>query len=47
MSATIHSIKLTNFKRFESFYFSARAANVLVGPNNSGKSSILDALRVA
>ena len=45
--ATIHSVKLTNFKRFESFYFSARSANVLVGPNNSGKSSILDVLRVA
>lgn len=44
---TIHSVKLSNFKRFESFYFSARTANVLVGPNNSGKSSILDALRVA
>jgi predicted ATPase len=47
MSATIHSIKLNNFKRFETFYFSAQPANILVGPNNSGKSSILDALRVA
>jgi hypothetical protein len=44
---TVHGIKLTNFKRFDSFYFSARQANVLVGPNNSGKSSILDALRIA
>ncbi len=48
MVATIvHGIKFTNFKRFDSFYFSARGANILVGPNNSGKSSILDALRIA
>jgi hypothetical protein len=43
---TVHGIRLKNFKRFDSFYLSARAANILVGPNNSGKSSILDALRV-
>lgn len=46
-SIVISGIRLTNFKRFSSFYFSAKPANVLVGPNNSGKSSILDALRVA
>src|SRR5260370_12453263 len=45
-AVTIHSVRLRNFKRFESFYLSARFANILVGPNNSGKSSILDALRV-
>jgi AAA domain, putative AbiEii toxin, Type IV TA system/AAA ATPase domain len=45
-AVTIHSVRLRNFKRFESFYLSARVANILVGPNNSGKSSILDALRV-
>ena len=43
----VQSIRLRNFKRFENFYLSARVGNVLVGPNNSGKSSILDALRVA
>lgn len=42
----IQSIRVRNFKRFENFYLSARAGNVLVGPNNSGKSSLLDALRV-
>ena len=47
MSATVHGIRLRNFKRFDSFYLSARQNNVLVGPNNSGKSSILDALRIA
>jgi|SRR5450755_3908255 predicted ATP-binding protein involved in virulence len=43
----VQSIRLRNFKRFENFYLSARVGNVLVGPNNSGKSSILDALRLA
>ena len=44
---SIQSIRVRNFKRFENFYLSARAGNILVGPNNSGKSSLLDALRVA
>ena len=43
----VQSIRLRNFKRFENFYLSARVGNILVGPNNSGKSSILDALRAA
>lgn len=48
MTGTIvQGIKLTNFKRFDSFYLSARTSNILVGLNNSGKSSILDALRIA
>lgn len=44
---SVQSIRLKNFKRFDNFYISARNGNVLVGPNNSGKSSILDALRIA
>ena len=44
---SIQSIRLKNFKRFDNFYLSARHGNVLVGLNNSGKSSLLDALRVA
>jgi len=44
---SIQSIRVRNFKRFENFYLSARVGNILVGPNNSGKSSLLDALRVA
>lgn len=39
-------IELENFKRFNRYSISARAGNILVGPNNSGKSSILDALRL-
>ncbi|WP_081812196.1 ATP-dependent nuclease [Hyphomonas chukchiensis] len=42
----IKSISLRNFKRFSSFTLSTRDGNILVGPNNSGKSSILDALRL-
>lgn len=42
----INSIKLTNFKTHENFFISLKSFNVLVGPNNSGKSTILDALRI-
>lgn len=41
----LKSISLQNFKRFEKFSVKADRGNILVGPNNSGKSSILDALR--
>ena len=39
-------IELHNFKRFKNFTLKANSGNILVGPNNSGKSSILDALRI-
>ena len=39
-------LDLTNFRRFEQFSLSLREHNVLVGPNNCGKSSILDAFRI-
>lgn len=39
-------IELENFKRFERFTIKIQSGNILVGPNNSGKSSILDALRI-
>jgi AAA domain, putative AbiEii toxin, Type IV TA system len=42
----IKSVSLRNFKRFDNFSLTARGGNILVGPNNSGKSSILDALRL-
>src|SRR5688572_4221392 len=42
----ITSIHFSNFKALEDFSVSFRDFNVLTGPNNSGKSTILDALRV-
>ncbi|GLQ22863.1 hypothetical protein GCM10007853_07370 [Algimonas ampicilliniresistens] len=42
----IKGIQLKSYKRFDDFRLTARKGNILVGPNNSGKSSILDALRL-
>ena len=42
----IRSIHLKNFKQFENYSVSCRDVNILTGPNNAGKSSILDALRI-
>src|SRR5687768_13324051 len=43
---TITSIQFRNFKTHASYSVGLRSFNVLVGPNNSGKSSILDGLRL-
>jgi len=43
---TITSIRFSNFKAFRQFSLSLDDMNVLVGPNNSGKSTILGACRV-
>jgi len=43
---TIARIQLRNFKRFETLSLTCKGENILVGPNNCGKSSILDALRI-
>lgn len=40
------NLTLSNFKKFESFRINLTETNVIVGPNNAGKSSVLDALRV-
>lgn len=40
------NLTLSNFKKFESFRINFTETNVIVGPNNAGKSSVLDALRV-
>jgi energy-coupling factor transporter ATP-binding protein EcfA2 len=42
----VTSIRFTNFKSLRSFTVSLQDMNVLVGPNNSGKSTILSALRM-
>ncbi len=42
----VKSIQLTNFKQFRNFVVSCKQLNILTGPNNAGKSSVLDALRI-
>lgn len=45
LSAEIISIELRNFKAFRHFSVQLDSINVLVGPNNSGKSTVLGAFR--
>ncbi len=40
------SIHFKNFKSFKDYWVSLKDFNVLVGPNNSGKSTILAAFRI-
>ncbi|MFI5014412.1 MAG: AAA family ATPase [Hyphomicrobiales bacterium] len=40
------SVRFQNFKGLSDYSISLRRMNVLVGPNNAGKSSVLDAFRV-
>ena len=42
----LRQVKLANFRQFVSFSVRLGAGNILVGPNNSGKSTILDAFRI-
>ena len=42
----ITSIRFRNYKAFEVFSVSLSAFNVLVGPNNAGKSTVLGAIRI-
>jgi hypothetical protein len=42
---TFTSVELTNFKAFARFSVSLQSMNILVGPNNSGKSTLLGAFR--
>ena len=42
----ITSLKLRNFQAFEDYSISLHRTNILVGPNNSGKSTILNAFRI-
>jgi predicted ATP-dependent endonuclease of OLD family len=43
----IQSITLQNFKKFKNYEVICRPHNILIGRNNAGKSTILDALRIA
>ena len=40
------SVEFKRFKAFDSFTINLRAFNILVGPNNAGKSTILAAFRI-
>ena len=42
----LKKIELFNFRKHQRFSVTCREKNILVGPNNAGKSSILDALRL-
>lgn len=42
----ITSIKFTNFKSLKNYSIQLQDRNVLVGPNNAGKSTIISALRI-
>lgn len=42
----ITSIRFRNYKAFQDFSISLTSFNVLVGPNNAGKSTVLGALRI-
>ncbi|MGB3780351.1 MAG: AAA family ATPase [Tunicatimonas sp.] len=42
----IHKVSITNFKRFEQQDFELKGNVVLAGPNNSGKSTLLQAIAV-
>src|ERR1700730_2131387 len=41
----IRAVKFRNFKSLRDFKIHLRSMNVLVGPNNAGKSTVLDAFR--
>ena len=43
---SITSVRFRNFKAFEDFSISLDRMNILVGPNNSGKSTVIGAFRV-
>lgn len=43
----IKSLEFYDYKSFTKFTISAQNKNILVGPNNAGKSTSLDALRIA
>ena len=47
MSSTITKIKLINYKRFKNYTIEPKShINILIGDNESGKSSILQAIDI-
>ena len=48
MSATIKEVYIKNFKKFETFSLKLNSTlNILVGDNEAGKSTILEAINLA
>ena len=45
-SLRITSIKFTNFKALSNFSIALSEMNIMVGPNNSGKSTIISSIRI-
>jgi len=45
-SVKIRSINFFNFKALSDYSISLQGMNILVGPNNSGKSTIISAFRI-
>jgi hypothetical protein len=43
----VRKIEFFDYKAFSHFTLSARTRNIIVGPNNAGKSTLLDAFRIA
>ena len=43
----ITSIRIENFRSIKSLYVELGETTVLIGPNNGGKTAILDAARIA
>ncbi|WP_370430358.1 AAA family ATPase [Klebsiella michiganensis] len=43
---TITSLKFYNFKALKNYSLSLEQCNILVGPNNAGKSTIISAFRI-
>lgn len=46
MTTSFTSIKFHNFKAFRNFSVSLQGMNILVGPNNCGKSTVISAFRI-
>ncbi|NSY69388.1 AAA family ATPase [Agrobacterium tumefaciens] len=42
----IREIRLTNFRKFEKYTVLCRQGNIFVGPNNAGKSALIEAMRI-
>ncbi|RWP72503.1 ATP-binding protein [Mesorhizobium sp.] len=42
----LRHIRLTNFRKFDAYSIPLKGGNIFVGPNNAGKSAVIDAIRI-